>query len=194
MRFSGALHGVRTVAQLIVVVGLSMVLGSVVAPLVGCSSAVITGGSMQPGIRRGDIVVHCPISPDQVQPGQILVVDNPSRPGTQLTHRVVNINPARTVTLKGDANREPDRAAVSADQVEGMVRVVTPAVGLPAVWTTEGQWRLLAWAGFAVLGVFCVARARIDGPTTPRVDGLDASVSAEDQSGSTMEPNCAQSV
>lgn len=138
---------------------------------------------MQPGIRRGDIVVHCPISPDRVRPGQILVVDNPSRPGTQLTHRVVNINPARAVTLKGDANREPDRAAVSADHVEGIVRVVTPAVGLPAVWTAEGQWRLLTLTGVALLAVFCVARPRIDEPTTPRVDGREPNISAEKRGG-----------
>ncbi|MEM7338192.1 MAG: EAL domain-containing protein [Actinomycetota bacterium] len=59
---------------------------------------------------------------------------------------------------KGDANPTPDPESLTADQIDGIGRLVVPFVGLPAVWWTAGnQIAFVSWAMLTVL----VARAAL---------------------------------
>jgi signal peptidase len=63
------------------------------------------------------VVVHRPAG--QLELGQILVVDNPARPGQLLTHRLVGETEDGQLTLQGDANAVADSTPVAPQAVQG---------------------------------------------------------------------------
>ena len=75
----------------------------------------VEGGSMEPAISRGDLIVVGP-APTKVEPGMILVlrVD-----GQLVTHRVVEVNPDGTLVTRGDANGVDDAWGSRPVSVEG---------------------------------------------------------------------------
>jgi len=110
----------------IVVVGLGMR----AAPLLGRELFTITGGSMEPTIPIGSMVVVEPVDPDVVAVGDVITIraDN----GVVVTHRVAAVTDGpsgRTFQLKGDANATADGAAVPAHEIVGRVAVSVPWLG-----------------------------------------------------------------
>lgn len=155
------------------------------AVLLGTRPLVITSGSMDPAIRAGDIVLATPTPHDELETGTVVAFRDPSRGGALVTHRIVDVTADGYVT-QGDASQAPDVTAVPRDAVVGVGRVLVPFIGLPVVWTQQGQWAVLAaWAvatllastvGFrrpprpstAPVPAQCTAATPATTPTTPR--------------------------
>ncbi|KQQ94229.1 hypothetical protein ASF62_08815 [Leifsonia sp. Leaf325] len=95
---------------------------------------IVVSGSMSPGIRTGDLIFSVPKSIADVGVGDVLTLQSPL---TQrlVTHRVVAITQDSAdgyrVTLKGDANDEPDSRdyLVSANQSPPSPWFVVPGAG-----------------------------------------------------------------
>jgi signal peptidase I len=108
--------------------------------LFGWRSDVILSGSMLPGIAPGDVVVSRPAAAAQVEAGQVVLVDNPARPGTTLVHRAVRRESDGSLITQGDANAAPDSTPVPPAMVRGLPRLRIPYVGLPVLWVGNRQY------------------------------------------------------
>lgn len=91
------------------------------AVLRACPMLRVSGGSMNPALQDGDVVVvkrsHA------ANEGDIALYN---RPGFgQVLHRVVDVD-AQGLVTKGDANRSRDLERVRPDDVEGVVVCVVP--------------------------------------------------------------------
>ena len=117
----------------------------------GFTSAAITSGSMQPALRPGDVVIATGAEVAKVQPGTIVVFEDPKRHDL-VTHRVVSVNEDGTFVTKGDANRIPDPEPIPPENIRGTGRWVVPYVGAPRVWFDDGRWGLLVGM-FALTGL-----------------------------------------
>lgn len=90
----------------------------------------VTGGSMQPALYPGDIVL---VSTDrEAQAGDIVLVETRAR--GRYIHRVVQRLASGEYCLRGDANDTPDRAPVRRGEVQGVVVRVLPAGAWLARW------------------------------------------------------------
>lgn len=139
----------------------------------GWRSEVILTGSMQPRLRPGDVVVAEPVTAAVVQPGQILVVADPAFPGRRLVHRFLFRNPDGTLTLKGDANAEPDSTPLPPSGVRARPRLLVPFIGRPLVWLRFGRADLTAGALAGFVALQFLAWRRLS-PAGPRPDGVTA--------------------
>lgn len=128
----------------------------------GWRADVVLSGSMAPRLRPGDVVVSRPATADEVAVGQIVLVDDPDRPGATLLHRMVARSADGSLTTRGDANADPDSTPVPPAAVRGLPRLTVPFVGLPAAWWQGGNLRALALTALASL---LVAVAAAHGPT-----------------------------
>jgi signal peptidase len=127
-----------------------------VAPAaLGWRAALITSGSMEPGIRPGDLVLLVPVDADEVNRmplvGAVVQVNNPVRKGELLVHRVVGKDPSGAVITKGDNNATRDRVPVQPSQVLGIGRIRVPFAGLPVLWLQNGQVVPLVALGLVLL-------------------------------------------
>ncbi|MGY5885389.1 signal peptidase I [Modestobacter lacusdianchii] len=147
---------------------------SVLPVLVGWQSSVVLSGSMAPTFTVGDVAVVRPVPADRLEPGQVLLVDDPDSPGELRLHRLVAVQPAG-LQLKGDANAAADGSLVDPAAVHGVVTLGLPLVGQPAVWLTQGRVLPLVGTGLGLLALLAlsVAHRRPDddppapGPSAP---------------------------
>ncbi len=133
----------------------------VVRLLVGWTPLVVTTGSMQPSINQGDIVLSA--APEDggrgLEEGAVITFADPVRPGGRLTHRIDKVNPNGTYQTRGDANSVSDSYRVKPADVEGVGRLLVPAVGLPRVWVEDGNLPLLSlWALGTLLALWAALR------------------------------------
>ena len=128
----------------------------IVWTFVGWKPMVVTTGSMQPAINPGDIVMTAPPEDDvRLDVGTVITFEDPARPGELITHRVEGVNPDGTYVTRGDANSSADSYEVSAEELEGVGRLLVPSVGLPRVWLDEGRLAVLGgWVAATVLAVW----------------------------------------
>ncbi|GID92141.1 signal peptidase I [Amorphoplanes digitatis] len=103
----------------------------------GFNATIITSGSMSPRIRTGDIVVTKDVDKSTELLGRVVTVDNPAKPGTLLTHRIVGTNPDGTYITQGDANPTPDLLGVRRDAVQGRAFLMVPWVGMSFMWAKQ---------------------------------------------------------
>ncbi|MET8149658.1 signal peptidase I [Actinoplanes sp. NPDC049668] len=133
----------------------------------GFDATVIVSGSMSPRVRVGDIVVTKDLDESTELLGKVVTVDNPARPGTLLTHRIVAINPDGTYITQGDANPTPDLLPVHRDAVRGRAFLLVPWVGMSFMWARQHDVLplVLTVAGFAGLlaGVQPAGRSHLPG-------------------------------
>lgn len=108
--------------------------------VIGWRPFVVESGSMQPRIDVGDIVLAAPETDPQTLLGRVTVFDDPERPGSTKTHRVIAINDDGTMTTKGDANPNADTAPLRIEDVRGLGRLLVTFAGLPMVWMHTGQY------------------------------------------------------
>jgi signal peptidase len=128
-----------------------LLLWSVVPVVAGWSSTVVMSNSMAPRLFTGDVVLVRPVAPDELQLGQILLVDDPDHAGRLRLHRLTGIDAGTgTLTLKGDANERADSSPVRTDAVHGVAALRVPWVGSPMVWLEERRIRLLAGTAAAL--------------------------------------------
>jgi signal peptidase len=160
-----SLSTVRAAVRLSVLTAVAGLLFWAVAPVaLGWRAAMITSGSMEPGVRPGDVVLLVPIDADEVNrrsmTGSVVQVNNPVRPGELLVHRVVGKDPAGALITKGDANANRDRVPVDPSQVLGVARIRVPYMGLPMLWLHNGQKVPLMALGLVFLALVWPDRFR----------------------------------
>lgn len=108
---------------------LLLLVAPVVAVLVGAwaqgwTLASVTTGSMRPGTPPGSVVVLAPVSPADLEVGDVVGYRDDEL-GAVVTHRVVAVleQPSgRFFTTQGDANPRPDASPIPARDVVGEVR------------------------------------------------------------------------
>jgi len=104
----------------------------------GCSAAlsVVISGSMEPQIKRGDLLFAVgPDRGDELRPGDIVLYRLPHRPEIPIVHRIIDVVPPSPQTAdasrssllevqyltKGDANKVDDRGLVAPSYPSGLV-------------------------------------------------------------------------
>lgn len=102
-------------------------------------AVVISTGSMEPAIQAGDVILFAPPAAADLEPGRLVVFEDPVR-GDTVSHRIIAANPDGSFVTKGDANGQPDSTPLTLDRVMGVGRVVVPLVGLPVTWWQQQEW------------------------------------------------------
>ena len=120
--------GLIGVALLVAVIGFSLF--TRIAPLTGHQLYIVGGGSMEPGIPIGSLVVVAPTDDMALVVGDVVTLraDN----GVVITHRVsrvVDSPEGRYFETKGDANRSPDGSLVPARAIVGRADAYVPFAG-----------------------------------------------------------------
>ncbi|TDB38855.1 MAG: signal peptidase I [Actinobacteria bacterium] len=88
-------------------------------------ATVINGGSMEPSVHPGDVVVYRRTA-EMLSEGDIVYFSHPEWP-KGVVHRVVEVLPDGSVRTRGDANAVPDRDAVPRRRIRGVVAFVVPS-------------------------------------------------------------------
>jgi signal peptidase len=108
----------------------------------GLGSYVVTGGSMEPAIHKGSLVLVQPVSPSEVKVGDVITFQQYEQ---TTTHRVIAITQdARGLVFKtkGDANTVADPEDKTFPSAVGIVRGTLPVAGYIAAGA-QAYWRLL---------------------------------------------------
>ncbi|MDT0469950.1 signal peptidase I [Streptomyces gibsoniae] len=105
----------------------------------GWTACVVQSGSMRPALMPGDVVLYQPPPRDRTPAvGQIVLAQDPTRPGHLLTHRVHQVLPNNGLITKGDANSTPDSTPIRPTALEGVARLRVPSIGLPVqLWRAK---------------------------------------------------------
>jgi signal peptidase I len=118
---------------LILVVLSSLVVARVVPAITHAPAFVVGGGSMEPTIPLGSIVIDQPVVASDLVLGDVVSI----RVGPQnaiFTHRIVRLvqrDGALWIETKGDANPTVDPSIVRATTVLGRVKASIPLIGYP---------------------------------------------------------------
>lgn len=101
-----------------------------IAPLTGRQLFIIVGGSMEPTIPIGSLVIVTKTDPMTIAVGEVVTIraDN----GIVVTHRVtqvVDLQGSRSFQLQGDANQSSDGGMVPARAIVGAARQYVPYAG-----------------------------------------------------------------
>ncbi|MFJ4208815.1 signal peptidase I [Paenarthrobacter sp. NPDC089675] len=132
--------------------GAACILVVIAAVLFNVSLVLFKTGSMSPTIPAGSLAVVRGIPASEIRVGDVVTVERPGK--LPITHRVQGIQPgageARIITMKGDANSEPDPAPYVVERV----RLVA--------WSVPGlAYPIAAAANPVVLGATSVAVAAL---------------------------------
>jgi len=141
-------RGARDPIRAVTSVTARTVLGSLIGLLVwaqlpvaalGWTACVVQSGSMRPALVPGDVVLYQPPPRDRTSAvGQIVLAQDPTRPGHLLTHRVYQVLPNKDLITKGDANSTPDSTPIRPTALEGVARLRVPSIGLPVqLWRAK---------------------------------------------------------
>jgi signal peptidase len=98
----------------------------------GLDTTVAMGGSMEPLISRGSLVIAKRLGPAAVEAGDVIVYIRGTDPGVRVTHRVVSVletDEGPVLQTKGDANRSIDPQLLTFDQPVSRVEFSVPYVG-----------------------------------------------------------------
>ncbi len=106
--------------------------------LIGVQPVVVIGGSMQPTLEVGDVVIVASVPLKTIQEQDIIHFQAPHR---SVTHRVVNITTltdgAWVYRTKGDANEVQDVFPVYSPNVRGKVMYTIPKVGWISIYVQQ---------------------------------------------------------
>lgn len=90
---------------------------------------IVISGSMEPNIQTGDLVIARNLATADVEVGDVVTLHS-ELTGKLVTHRVTGVSPIGNgtweITMKGDANDEPDLETYTVG-----TSVLTPAVQIP---------------------------------------------------------------
>src|SRR5215211_3007813 len=112
-----------------VLLPLCILLGT--AFLAGWKFQPIKTASMAPNYPSGSLAVVEPVDAALVEPGMVIVFEDPLVGGRLVAHRVVKRLPgaAPVWVTKGDANAENDPVPISASAIQGRARWAVPGAG-----------------------------------------------------------------
>ncbi|HEX4906446.1 MAG TPA: signal peptidase I [Acidimicrobiales bacterium] len=117
----------------------------------------VRSGSMEPTIHVGAMVVLTKTDATKLEVGDIITFENPDKPGTLVTHRIVGVEngeAGRTFTTKGDANGSADSWRVPAQGDGWKYAFNVPLIGYVFGYLGTPQARLALLAvPAAILGV-----------------------------------------
>lgn len=112
---------------------------TVVAARSGMQPLVVRSGSMEPTIETGSMILVKRIDAAEIRVGDVLAVERPDR--TRVTHRVVAVEhrgDTAELTMKGDANEDPDPIPVTVRHAYRLAWHV-PMVGKTLAWLATAQ-------------------------------------------------------
>ncbi|MFI5226775.1 MAG: signal peptidase I [Candidatus Limnocylindrales bacterium] len=121
---------------LIAVVLFGVFLGRIV-PLTDHQTLVIDGGSMEPAIHVGSVVVDETVGPDGLHVGDVVTLHSGPRLQSVFTHRITRIvdrPDGLWIETKGDANQDVDPSITPLRQVIGRVVLTVPDAGYLVQW------------------------------------------------------------
>jgi signal peptidase len=139
------LDGLLLVAVIVVIVTAGL---TVLAPVLGGRAMVIGGGSMEPAIPQGALVVALPADGPYAVGDVVTVQQGAATPYTHRITRLADLAGVPYVETKGDANPEPDPVIVPAAAIVGRVALSIPLLGYLSALLETG----LGLAGFLALG------------------------------------------
>jgi signal peptidase len=108
----------------------------------GLGTFIVTGGSMEPSIHMGSLVLVQPVSPSEVKVGDVITFQHYEQ---TTTHRVTAITQnaqGLVFSTKGDANVVADPEDKTFPGQVGIVRGTLPVAGYVAS-SLQAYWRLL---------------------------------------------------
>ncbi|MFE4194270.1 signal peptidase I [Paenarthrobacter sp. NPDC056912] len=112
--------------------GAVCIIAVICALLFHISLILFKTGSMSPAIPAGSLAVVREIPASEIRTGDVVTVDRPGK--LPITHLVQTIEPAdgpaRTITMKGDANADPDPAPYVVERVR-LVLWSAPGLAYP---------------------------------------------------------------
>ena len=134
----------------------------------GLATFVVTGGSMEPTIHKGSLVIDEPVTADKLKLGDVITFDHYDQ---TTTHRIVGLEGSANGTMfstKGDANQIPDPEPLTFPGRVGVVKVAVPGLGYAVAWM-QYIWRLGATLVAAIIFFGCAATVflRKDPKTAP---------------------------
>lgn len=132
--------------------------GWIIVPAVvrGLDPVVIEGGSMEPTLSVGDVVL---VDTEVAAPAIGAVVTFEDGAGRVVTHRHVGDDGDDLVT-QGDANPERDAGTVTPERLIGVGRLAVPFAGLPATWLRRSPLLLGLWLAGTTAAVAVASRTR----------------------------------
>jgi signal peptidase len=122
----------------------------------GLATFVVTGGSMEPTIHKGSLVIDEPVTADQLRLGDVITFDHYDQ---TTTHRIVGVEgtaSGRMFSTKGDANQITDPEPLTFPGRVGLVKVAVPGLGYAVAWM-QYIWRLGATLVAAIIFFSCAA-------------------------------------
>ena len=122
----------------------------------GLATFVVTGGSMEPTIHKGSLVIDEPVSAAKLRLGDIITFDHYDQ---TTTHRIVGVEGTANGAMfstKGDANQVTDPEPLTFPGRVGLVKLAVPGVGYAVAWM-QYIWRLGATLVAAVIFFSCAA-------------------------------------
>lgn len=151
MRPTAAVAGL---ARMVLAMVAGLLIWAVLPAGLGWQPTVVLSGSMEPAIRVGDVVITRQVPAEALEPGHVLLVEDPARPDQLLLHRYDHLDDDGGLVLRGDANRDVDSTAIDPDEVRGVGVLRVPWMGLPHAWLAEGRY---APVGLTVLALLALA-------------------------------------
>jgi len=131
-----------TILNVITLGGLLALCASFLAiRLLGFGTYIVTGGSMEPTIHKGSLVLIQPVEAHDVKVGDVITFQ---QYGQTTTHRVIAIGQSSTglaFKTKGDANTVADPEDKTFPGEVGVARLAIPALGY-AAFAVQAYWRL----------------------------------------------------
>ncbi len=156
------------------------ILTLLVPAVLGLQRYAILGGSMEPTIPLGSVVVVQPTNIDDVQVGSVITFQLESGKPAVATHRVIGEGLTgegdRLLVTQGDANDTADLEPVRAEQMRGVVRYTLPLLGwMTVVFSGEvGMWVVPVVSGALLLYAgWMFVSARRDRHRRLRVEGAE---------------------
>ena len=139
--------------------------GTALLPLTGYHATVLDGGSMEPTIHSGALVITRAVPPASLQVGDVITYRRPEAQ-TSVTHRIVAeqvVDGQRAFTMKGDNNATADPIGISfsADTPRVVLSVSYAGYALAFLHSARGMFLLNFLPAIALAIVFVLGlRAR----------------------------------
>jgi signal peptidase len=138
-----------------------VVLAAALFVMTGGKALVVRSGSMEPTIGTGDVALTTTVRADDVEVGDIITFNDPSRAGMLVTHRAIKIQPQGSrlaFVTKGDANTGVEKWLIDSDGTVGRVQFSVPRAGYVLAKTTEPPVRFGLIIGAGLLVAFAALR------------------------------------
>jgi signal peptidase len=141
----------------ILVVLATIAIARIIPSVTGGSTFVVGGGSMEPTIPFGSVVIVTPVATSDLHVGDVVSM-RVGKEEAVFTHRIVRLVPRDDglwIETKGDNNAKPDPSIIPASTVVGRLQVSIPYAGYAVRLLSTGPGVLFLLA----IGVMILAGA-----------------------------------